>query len=225
MIVFHQNAFPSISMLLAAYFLLTSFFSLYLYFRINPTFSASSKQQIYFSVMAIGQALYSYCAWKMFSTPFPEFFVVWQKIQWCAGAWIFWASVMFSMEYLDLKIKWIQPLLFILGFIFAIFAISDQFHEMPMGIIVKLVDLWMLLILFPLLLVWFFYLTQSRLQLRPVALGMVFFILAELNDKFVSLDYYQSPYVMEYGFFFFSLAFYYQSSSIFINKNNNLRID
>lgn len=230
MITFPQNALAFISMLLSLYFLQGSLFSLFFYYKVNRTLPTSNKEHLYFSAMSLGQAVYSYGAWQIYSTTSPELSVFWQQIQWCAGIWLFVAFVMFSVEYLNLKIKWIKFLLFIPGFIFALCSLFDknflegsvllksfsifgryyQIYELPMGLTAKLATFWIFSFLLPLLFVWFFHLTQYRSQLRAAAIGILFFILAGFNEIFVSLHFYQTPYVMEYGFFFFSLAFYYQ---------------
>lgn len=230
MISFPQNILALISMLLSLYFFQGSILSLFFYFKVNRALSSSSKEYLYFSAMSLGQALYSYGAWQIYSTDSIALSVVWQKIQWCAGIALFVAFVMFSLEYLELKIKRIKVLLYIPAVIFALCALFDshflqgtailksfsifgrpyQLYEMPMGLSAKATSVWVFAFLVPLLFVWFFHLTQYRSQLRAAAVGIVFFILAGINEILVSLYYYQTPYVMEYGFFLFSLAFYFQ---------------
>jgi len=230
MIVFPHNSLALVSMLLTLYFLQGCFFFLFFHFKVNRFLPYSSREHLYFSAMSLGQALYSLAAWQIYSSPSIEASAFWQKAQWFAGILLFMAFVLFSLEYLDLKMKWMKWLVLIPGFFFAagslgsssflqgppslkvfsLFGNAYKIYELDMGWPAKIASLWISAFMLPLLFVWFFHLTQRRDQLRAAALGIICLILAGFNEIFVSLRYYTSPYVLEYGFFLFSLSFYYQ---------------
>ncbi len=245
MIVFPSNVLAIISFVLSLFFLQGGFIFFFFYYKVNRFLQYSNKKHLYFAIMSLGLSLYSLAAWQIYSTSYASDSTFWQQVQWVAGIILFVFFVLFSVEYLELRLKKIQwfvivPSIFFVfcalfdkNFLvgppglkdFSIFGKAYQIYELDMGLMAKIASYWMGIITLLLLLVWFFYLTQQRSQLRAAAIGIIFLIVAGFNELFVSLRYYRSPYVLEYGFFLFSLSFYYQLFSDFFDlyRENELR--
>ncbi len=237
MIVLPQNFLSLISFVLALFFIQSGFFFLFFYYKVNRLLEYSTREHLYFATMSWGQALYCIGAWQIYSTKLASDSTYWQQVQWFAGIIMFACFILFTSEYLNLKIKWFRRIILLPSLVFAYEALYDssfltgppdlktftilgnsyQIYEMDMGPIAKVASFWMILFTLILLFIWFFYLTQQRTKLRAAAIGIIFLILAGFNELFVSLRYYKSPYVLEYGFFLFSVCFYIQLFSDFFN--------
>ncbi len=245
MIVFPQNFLSLISLILALFFIQGGLLFLFFYYKVNRQLEYSTREHLYFATMSWAQAIYSIGAWQIYSTKLVSDAAYWQQVQWFAGIMLFICFVLFTCEYLNLKMKWLFGLILIPSLVFAYSALFDssfligppdlknftvfgstyQVYEMDVGFMAKIASFWMMFFAVLLLLVWFFYLTQHRTKLRAAAFGIIFLVLAGFNELFVSLRYYQSPYVLEYGFFLFSLSFYHQLFSDFFDlyRQNSLR--
>ncbi|GEM_PF-6668948 len=237
MFLFPQNSLSVASLILVLFFIQSAFFFLFFYIKVNRLLQYSSKEHLYFSAMSAAQALYSIGAWQLYSNKLEEACAYWQRLQWVAGILLFIFFVLFTIDYLHLKLgklKWAfvfptlllaMAALFDRAFLkapsylkaFSIFGQSYQIYEMEMGPLGKIAGLWMGFFILVLLFIWFFYLTQKRTQLRAAALGILFLLMAACNELLVALGYYRSPYVLEYGFFFFSVSFYIQLFSDFFD--------
>lgn len=245
MVVFPHNVLALVSFILCLFFLQGGFLFFFFYYKVNRLLQLSSKEHLYFAIMSLGLSLYSFGAWQIYSTTYASDSAFWQQVQWVAGLILFVFFVLFSVEYLKLQMKRMQWVVILPSIFFILCALFDksfligppdlkdfsfwgksyQLYEMDMGVVAQIAGFWMGIITLLLLFVWFFYLTQHRSKLRAAAIGIIFLIIAGFNELFVSLRYYRSPYMLEYGFFVFSLSFYYQLFSDFFDlyRENEVR--
>ncbi len=230
-----ENTLAIASFVLSLYFLQGVFFFLFFYYKVSRSLEGSGKQYLYFSGLSASQALYSFGGCQIYSSKISEHAIFWQKIQWFAAIVLFVYFVLFSVDYLHLKIQKIKWVLILPAIFFALSALIypsflaepatlRQFnvlgfhyaiYEKNMGIVAQLASLWVGIFLLLLLFTWFFFLTQKQGKFKAASLGIIFLIVTSFNELFVGLGYYSGPYLMEYGFFLFSISFYVQLFSDF----------
>jgi len=239
-----ENSLAIASLVLSLYFLQGVFFFLFFYYKVSQKFSKDGKQYLYFAGLSAAQALYSFGGCQIYASKVIEHVIFWQKVQWFAGIILFVYFVLFSVDYLHLKIqkiKWVligPAIFFALSALvyphflvdpvtlrkFQFFGIHYAIYEKGMGSLAQIASAWIALFMLLLLLAWFLFLTQRREKLRAASLGIVFPIVTSLNELWVGLGFYSSPYLMEYGFFLFSVSFYIQLFSDFFELyHENIR--
>ncbi len=239
-----ENSLAIASFVLSLYFLQGVFFFLFFYYKVSKKLGKDGKQYLYFAGLSAAQALYSFGGCQIYASKVIEHAIFWQKVQWFAGIILFVYFVLFSVDYLHLKIQKIKWVLITPAIFFALsaliypnflaepvtlrqfnfFGIHYAIYEKGMGYLAQLASLWVVVFLLLLLFTWFFFLTQEREKLRAASLGIIFPIVTSLNELLVGLGYYSSPYLMEYGFFLFSVSFYIQLFSDFFELyHENIR--
>jgi signal transduction histidine kinase len=85
-----------------------------------------------------------------------------------------------------------------------------QILESKTGPLADLTGLWFGIHIIIIFFAWFFFLGKKVKQRFAAVFGLMIFSLAAFHELFVGLDFYSGPYVLEYGFFLFSLAFFLQ---------------
>ena len=229
MILLPENPISFVSFLLFFFFLQGGVFFFYFYLRVSRNLGIVTREHLYFSLMSLGQAFYSFGAWQLYSA---HSFVAgryWERFQWVSAIFIFIFFIHFSRQYLRIRLRWVRwtvdlPALFsrrrpVGEFLYPNHAPREElsldgpFHqilESEPGPLAYLTGLWFGVHIVVIFFAWFFYLGKKVKRRTAAVFGLIVFALAAFHELFVGLDFYASPYVLEYGFFLFSIAFYLQ---------------
>jgi signal transduction histidine kinase len=231
MILFPQNALSLISLVLFFLFLQSGIFFLYFYLRAGRPLGVTSREHFFFAMMSFGQALYSFGACQLYSAPNHMVGLWWQRFQWFAAILLFVFFIHFSIHYLrihyrflfwsvDLPAIFFAPAaLFWPGFLstvpsvktFQILKYVYRIYELELGWMAQVVGAWIGIHLMIMLFNWFSSLMRKKTPSPALAaVGLFFFALTAVNEILVQFGFYRSPYLLEYGFLFFSVAFYFQ---------------
>ncbi|MFO1518071.1 MAG: ATP-binding protein [bacterium] len=230
MILFPQNTISLISLVLFFFFLQGGVFFLYFYLRVSRRVGIFTREHLYFSLMSFAQALYSFGAWQLYSTASYEAGKVWSRLQWGSAVLIFVFFVHFSLSYLKVKFRWVRftvdvpaPVFLFVTFFgptfiegtphpkdFNLFGHFYRILESDTGPWADFTALWLGIHILVLFVAWFYYLGRRIKDRTAAVVGLSCFVLAAFHEMFVGLGLYAGPYVLEYGFFIFAVAFYFQ---------------
>jgi len=230
MIHFPENFLSLLSLILCFFFLQGGIFFLYCYLRVSRNLGIVTREHLYFSLMSFGQALYSFGAWNLYSV---NTFVegrFWERFQWVSAILVFVFFIHFSTQYLRIPLRWRRwtvdlpaPFFFLMALLwpdfitqvphvksFTLFGHPYKFFESESGPLAYATAAWFGFHILAIFFAWFYYLGW-KLKIRLAAvLGLMVFVAGAFHELFVALGFYHSPYVLEYGFFIFSVAFYFQ---------------